>query len=603
MKNKHADSSLFRRILKQAQPYRFRIGGFFMLSLLATPLALLAPVPMKIVVDNVINQGPFPNWLEPLVPTSVQTTPAALLVFSIVFFLIITLLTTIHKLFTWNILYTRITEKMLLDFRSRLLNYAQRLSIGFHDSHGTSHASYRIHYDTYAVQNVVFDTIIPLTSSVLTFVAMLFIVFQLDLTLALIAIIAVPFIFLMTSLYRKPLRKGWTDYKNQDYAALSIVNEVLSMLRVIKAFGREEYEGKRFSSDTQTAIHTKMRVTWMDVSLSVLMTLTTTVGTVAVLYIGTLHVLDGSLTLGNLLLIMSYLAQLYSPLKTIGSKVAGLQAQLASAERAFDLLDHPNETEEKPNALPLEEARGAIRFEHVTFSYNKKDDVLKNINCDIPAGTRVGIAGKTGSGKSTLVSLLFRFYDPDSGRILLDGRDLKDYRLKDLRRQFSIVLQDSMLFSGTIAENIAYGTMDKVDMGDIIRAAEVANAHEFITRLPDGYNSQVGERGMKLSGGERQRIALARAFISDAPMLVLDEPTSSVDTRTESVIVHSMDKLMEGKTTFIIAHRLTTLESCDLLLVIDDGRIVNVTSRVKETVRQAVLDGGLEINAKGEILD
>lgn len=603
IKKVNTDTQLFRRILQQAKPYRFQIGLYFGLSMLATPLALLSPVPMKLVVDNVIGRDAIPQWLDYFIPDAVEQSTSSLLLFSILFFFLIKFLSIIQKLYTGNILYSKITENILLDFRSKLLSYAQRLSIGFHDSNGTGHASYRIQYDTFAVQRVVFDTIVPLISSVLTFGAMLYIMLLLDQTLALIALSVAPFIFLMTELFRKPLRKGWTDYKNRDYLALNIINEVLSMLRVIKAFGREKYEEERYVETTKKAIDSRLNVAWVSSALDLSMGLTTTIGTIVVLYIGTSHVLEGTLSLGNLLLIMSYLAQLYSPLTTIGTMVAGLQAQLTSAERAFSLLDHPIEVPETSAAVPLKKAKGDIRFENVSFSYNKKDLVLREISLEIPAGTRIGIAGRTGAGKSTLVSLLFRFYDPNSGTIYLDGEDLKNYRLKDLRRQYSIVLQDSFLFSGTIAENIAYGTPDEIDMDQIIHAAKVANAHEFISRLPEGYHSKVGEKGMQLSGGERQRIALARAFAANAPILVLDEPTSALDTSTEVSIVKSMNKIMEGRTTFIIAHRLSTLESCDLLLVIEDGQVANVTSNVVETVKEAILNGGLQVNAKGEILD
>lgn len=602
MEKDFKDFSLFRKILQQAKPYRFKIVWFFFLSILATPLALLAPVPLKIVVDNVINKDEMPYWLDVFIPTSVQQSSHQLLLFSIFLFLFIAVFSSLHKLYTWNILHTKITENLLLDFRSRLLNYAQRLSIGFHDAKGISHASYRIHYDTFAIQLVIFGTIISLVSAILTFVAMMYIMLVLDSTLALLALVFAPFIFLFTELFRKGLRRGWTDYKNQDHNALSIINEVLSMLRVIKVFGREEYEGGRFLRTSQRAIGSRMKVAWLDVFLTFLIGLTTTAGTVLVLFIGTKHVMEGVLSLGSLLLIMSYLAQLYTPLKTIGSKVAGLQAQLTSAERAFSLLEHPLEVSDTPDSIPIKDTRGQIKFEQVSFSYNERHQVLKNISFEVRSGMRVGIAGRTGAGKSTLISLLFRFYDPDSGRILLDGRDIRQYMLKDYRKLFSFVLQDSLLFSGSISENIAYGAPGSNEK-EIIRAAKVANAHEFITNLPEGYQTKAGEKGMKLSGGERQRIALARAFIADAPILVFDEPTSSVDTKTEAAIVDSMDRFMKGRTTFIIAHRLTTLERCDLLLIIEDGKIIKSTTNVKQTIREAILNGSLHVDAKGEFID
>jgi ATP-binding cassette subfamily B protein len=321
--------------------------------------------------------------------------------------------------------------------------------------------------------------------------------------------------------------------------------------------------------------------------LGLLLGVTTAFGTAAVLFIGVSNVMAGVLTLGSLLLIMGYLSQLYSPLKTISRKVASLQSHFASAERAFDLMDEPPDVVERPDAQPLIRAKGAVAFQKVSFAYGGEQLVLEDITFEIPAGMRAGIAGQTGAGKSTLVNLLTRFYDPTSGQILLDEVDLRDYKVADLREQFAIVLQEPVLFSTSIAENIAYARPGE-SFHHIIEAAKAANAHDFIQALPEGYETQVGERGMRLSGGERQRIALARAFLKDAPILIMDEPTSSVDTRTEIGIVEAMDRLMEDRTTFMIAHRLTTLENCDVLLMIEDGKLVSLEQDVSKSVKVAL---------------
>lgn len=596
------DIALLHRVFQEARPYRFKIAGFFLLSLLATPLALLAPIPLKIVVDNVIGKQALSYWLDLLFPDAWQQSPGNLLLLAILLFLLITLLTSLQNLYCGNILLTKITQRILLDFRSRLLNHSQKLSIGFHEDKGSAHASYLINYDAYALQNVIFSTIIPTISAAVTFCSMIYVMLSLDFSLALVALIVSPIVFLLTNRYRNPLRNKWREYKNLDHSSLAIVNEVLNMLRVIKAFGREEHEALRFHKDSTAAVQSRIRVEWLQASLTLLMTLATAVGTVLVLFLGTTHVLEGTLSLGNLLVIMSYLSQLYEPLRTIGTKVAGMQSYLTSAERAFSILDQPAEVPESPKAIPLNRAKGDITFENVSFCYNGREKVLHDISFEVQSGMRVGIAGRTGAGKSTLINLLFRFYDPASGRILLDGHDIRQYQLKDLRKQFSIVLQDSLLFSGTIRDNIAYGSLNCNDQ-DIIKAAKVANADEFIAQLPKGYETKVGEKGMQLSGGERQRIALARAFLANAPILVFDEPTSSIDTKTEADIVESMESVMKGKTTFIIAHRLSTLENCDLLLIIDQGRIIQSTTNVTHTIRKAVLNNGLLVNAKGEFID
>jgi ATP-binding cassette, subfamily B, bacterial len=276
--------------------------------------------------------------------------------------------------------------------------------------------------------------------------------------------------------------------------------------------------------------------------------------------------------------VMGYLGQLYDPLNTLSNSKATLQSSLASAERVFSLLDETPDVVERPDARPLDRAAGAVGFSGVSFAYREDHPVLHDVSFEISPGTRVGISGKTGAGKSTLMSLLIRFYDPAIGEISLDGTDLRDYKLADLRNQFAIVLQEPVLFSTTIAENIAYARQG-ARKEEILEAAKAANAHEFIVSLPNGYETEVGERGMSLSGGERQRIALARAFLKDAPLLIFDEPTSSVDTKTEAAIMEAMERLMHGRTTFMIAHRLGTLANCDTRLEIEDGRIVRFEER------------------------
>jgi ATP-binding cassette subfamily B protein len=316
----------------------------------------------------------------------------------------------------------------------------------------------------------------------------------------------------------------------------------------------------------------RMRAMLQEYVYALLTGLVVASGTAAVLYLGVRDTLSGDLLLGNLLLIISYLKQLYDPLKTIGQQFASKQKAMASAERVFALLDELPEVPERPGAHAIERAAGAVCFEDVSFTYpGMMQAALRDVTLNVPAGSRVGIAGKTGSGKTTLTSLLIRFYDPTDGKILLDGRDIRDLKLADLRNQIALVLQEPVLFATTIAENIAYGRPD-ADQDEIVAAAQAANAHDFIERLPDGYDTVVGERGMTLSGGERQRIALSRAFLRDSPIVILDEPTSSVDVQTEALIMEAMQRLMIGRTTFMIAHRLGTLAGCDLLLRLDHGR-------------------------------
>jgi ATP-binding cassette subfamily B protein len=330
----------------------------------------------------------------------------------------------------------------------------------------------------------------------------------------------------------------------------------------------------------------QVRLSIQQAVFNVLTGLTIAVGTAAALYFGVRHVRAGTLTVGSMLMIMAYIAQIYQPLQTLTGKVTDLQVWLASLERAFVLLDQQPEIAERAGARKLSTATGEFEFRSVSFGYDGSGRGLHNLFFKIPAGSRVGIVGATGAGKTTLLNLLMRFYDPTSGEVLLDGHDIREYRIRDLRRQFAVVLQEPVLFAASIAENIAYGKPDATDE-EIIAAATAAASHEFILNLPEGYETEVGERGSRLSGGERQRISLARAFLRNSPILILDEPTSSVDVHTEAAIMEATDRLISGRTTFMIAHRLSTLKSCDLVLVLDQGRLAEIKECAPEAWTQA----------------
>jgi ATP-binding cassette subfamily B protein len=545
------------------------------LSLMSTPVALLTPLPLKIVVDSVLGDKPLPGFMQPMVPEIVTGSKAMILILAVVLVMIVALLSQLRGICSL-ILQTYTGENLVKDFRTRLFRHAQRLSLSYHDWRGTADSIYRIQYDALAVQWITTDSLIPLVTSIVTLVSMIYITALIDLQLALVALTVSPLLFLILRIYGQRLRTGWRGQKKLESSTLEIVQETLGGIRVVKAFGQEDREKERFTGRASETLMARVRLSFQEGGLGLMVGLITAAGEAAVIFIGVRNVQAGSLTLGDLLLVMGYLAQLYRPLQSISKKVGDLQRSLASAERSFALLDQAPEVVAAPNARPLARAKGALLFEDVSFAYERENiPVLQNVSFGVQPGTRVGIAGATGAGKTTLVSLLTRFYDPTSGRITLDGVDLRDYKIADLRNQFAIVLQEPVLFSTSIAENIAYAKPE-VDFEEIVAAAQAANAHEFITRLPEGYGTQVGERGMRLSGGERQRISLARAFLKDAPILILDEPTSSVDTKTEAVIMEAMTRLMRGRTTFMIAHRLSTLEQCDLGLQIEDGRLVDM---------------------------
>jgi ATP-binding cassette subfamily B protein len=354
-----------------------------------------------------------------------------------------------------------------------------------------------------------------------------------------------------------------------------VIQEVLTGLRVVKAFGQEGREQARFVGRSRDGVRARLRLAVAEGAYGLLVGFIVAAGSAAVLFVGGRLVRTGSVTTGELLAVMSYLAQLYAPVKTAAKRAGTLQGQLASAERVFDLLDQTPAIHERPGARPLERAAGAVTFTDVAFGYEPLRPVLRSVSFSLRAGARVGVAGPTGAGKSTLMSLLTRLTDPGEGCVLLDGVDLREYRLPDLRNQFGIVLQEPVLFSTTIGDNIAYARPG-AGRGEIEAAAAAAHAHDFITALPDGYATQVGERGLRLSGGERQRISLARAFLKDAPILILDEPTSAVDVRTEELILDAVERLTAGRTSFMISHRPGTLNACDVVLEVEGGRVTVV---------------------------
>jgi ATP-binding cassette subfamily B protein len=566
------DSALYRRLLRLARPFGKHLAALLLLDLLDGLFVLLTPLPLKIVIDSVVGSRPPPRFLAPLLPEAVAESATALLVVAVGLLLSVALLGNLQSL-AGALLRAWVGERLVLGFRSRLFRHAQRLSLSYHDAEGTADATYRIQKDAASLQDLLIDGALPLAGAALTLALMFAVTLWLDWQLGLVAVAVAPVLLLLAGRYKRRLRQQSREVKKLESGALAIVQEVLSVLRVVKAFGQEDRERDRFVRHSREGMRARLRLLLAEGLYGTAIRLTTALGTAAVLFLGVTHVRDGSLTLGGLVLVLSYLAQMYDPLKTISRKAGGLQSHLASAERAFALLDQRPDVDDRPGARPLARAAGALAFRGVTFGYGEGRPVLRDVSFAVEPGTRLGVVGATGAGKTTLLNLLTRFYDPDAGQVLLDGLDVRAYRLADLRGQFALVLQDAVLFSASVAENIAYAcpgaTREEVE-----GAAKAACAHDFITRLPDGYDTRVGERGMCLSGGERQRIALARAFLKDAPILLLDEPTSAVDVRTEADILEAMERLMRGRTSIIITHRLTPLSACDAVLALEHGQLV-----------------------------
>ena len=575
--------SVLLRVLLESRSCWPHLLGIAGLSILSLPLTLLYPLPLKVVVDSVLGTEPLPPWLVHTVPW--LRGRSASLEAAIGILLGIALLVSFQSLAAWW-LQTYTGEKLVWDFRARLLNHVQRLPLMFHDRYGAIDSVYRIQHDAPSIQYVTIQGVVPLMTAVFTLVGMIVVTARMDPVLSLVALVITPVLYLLSLGCSRLVRQRSETIKDLDSSALAVIQEVIGSIRVIKAFGQENREHDRFVRRSAKRMSQQVRLSIQQSVFNVLIGLTIAVGTAAALYVGVRHVRAGALTVGSLLMIMAYIAQVYQPLQTLTGKVTDLQVWLASLDRTFALLDQQPEIAEWESARKLPSARGEFEFRNVNFIYDESGRGLQNLSFRIPAGTRVGIVGATGAGKTTLLNLLMRFYDPTSGEVFLDGRDIREYRIADLRKQFAVVLQEPVLFAASISENIAYGKPDASD-NEIIAAACAAASHDFILNLPESYDTQVGERGSRLSGGERQRISLARAFLRDSPILILDEPTSSVDVRTEATIMEATERLMSGRTTFMIAHRLSTLKSCDLVLVLDQGNLVEIKSCTPDTLVHA----------------
>jgi ATP-binding cassette subfamily B protein len=558
-----------RRIWPYMKPYRGLAVLTLVLTVLAAAIALAEPWPLAIVLDSVLSDKPPPGILQPLFGQSPD--PYDLLIFMVAIGFAITVLSQGLNVVTQYV-SVRLEENMILGFRSALFQHCQRLSLTFHDSEATGRLMSRINIQAGVLGQIPL-AFPPLFQAALTLIGMLVIAMFIDWQVTLVSMVAIPFIYYAIGLYGTRIVPQIQSVMGLEWRSLSIVYEAMAMLRVIVSFGREKYEHRRFREQGQTAVDARVRLTVKQTMFSLGVATAIGLGTALVLGFGAWHVLRGDITIGEMTVLIAYIASVYQPLEQISTTIGNLHEQFVFLNAALKLLDQEPEVKEAPDAVDPGRFKGEVTFENVSFAYETRSDTLKNITFTARPGQRVALVGPTGAGKTTLVNLLVRFYEPKEGRILIDGIDIRQMKLKALREHIGLVLQEPALFSGTIADNIRYGDLEATP-DDIIRAAKTANAHDFISRLPDGYETELGERGAQLSTGERQRIALARTVIKNAPILILDEPTASVDSKTESVILDALDELMIGRTSIMIAHRLATVRDADLILVIDDGELV-----------------------------
>ena len=463
--------------------------------------------------------------------------------------------------------------RMVFRLRCRLFDHLQRLSLAFHDSTTVGDSLYRVTWDTYCVQALFNSGIVPALSASFTLLGIGVIMLSLDWMLTLIALaIGLPLVLLIRTLDR-PMTERSLKFHQRESDISSRVQETLTGIRAVQAFGRETFESQRFRGSARDSLQANLRLTVLQSGSQAIVGLLLALGTTSVVWIGATRVLNGVLTIGDVVLLVSYVAMLYKPLETLAYTATTIQSAAASGRRVFTLLQAIPDVADAPQAVPYSENHAtAIIFDHVSFTYEKERPILQDICLTIPAGQKLALVGLSGAGKTTLVNLLPRFYDPTVGRITLHGHDIKSLTVESLRCQIALVLQDPVLFGSTIRENIAYGRPNATTQ-DIEAAARAAGAHSFIQELPEGYDTEIGERGTTLSGGQRQRIAIARAFLKDAPILIMDEPTSSLDVETERELLRVLNLLMKGRTTITIAHRLSTIREADRIILLQNGKI------------------------------
>ena len=565
--------SVYRRALLYFRPFLKETILGTVLMLTGIGFNLLKPWPFKVIVDEILTQGKprtvttaLERWLGPM------SGPGLILVLCLgmvgVYFL-----SGVLNLVT-NMIFVRVGLQSLLKLRTELYAYLQALPLKYHDARRSADSSFRVAYDSQAIQSI-YSKGSFIVSSVVTLAGTLVVMMRIDWTLTLVALGILPFVVLAIYYFAQRIRSQSTAIQERESDVLAVAQEGLSSIRMVHAFGREDFEVAQFRTRAANSLEANMVFTGTQMKSSLIIGTLMALGTAAMYYLGSIHVLDVRLSLGDLLMLNFYLTTLYTPLEALTYTTWALEGAAAGAQRCFEVLDQEDDVKDAPGAAAIAGTRGEIAFDHVDFGYEPSRLILEDINLEVGAGGTVAFVGGTGAGKSTLLSLAPRFYDPNKGQVTLDGRDLREITKKSLRAQISMVLQDTLLFSTTIRENIAYGKPEATEE-EIIEAAKRAQAHDFILRMKDGYSAQVGERGGHLSVGQRQRIGIARAFLKNAPILLLDEPTSALDPTTEAAIMETIKELMKGRTTLIITHRIATVHDMGKIVVLRNGRVVEV---------------------------
>ena len=533
---------------------------------------LLQPWPLKIVLDNVLKSQPLHGWLNQKILAWVGDDKLSIVGLAALAVLAIAILDAIAS-YTEKYITTSVGQWVTHDLRRTLYSHIQRLSLAYHDQKQTGDLISRVTTDIDAIQSFINSGLLSSLVNGLTLAGMLGVMLYLNWRFTLIALSIAPVLFAVVYTYTRRIKKASREVRKKESEIVSVMQEVLSSIRVVKAFAREDYEQHRLEEESLEGVEIALRARSLKAKLSPLVDLIVAVGTSLVLWFGARLALSGDLSAGSLVLFIFYLGKMYKPMQELSKMTDSYSKAAVGYERIRDVLDTDRDVKDLPGARRAPRFRGAVEFENVDFHYNAEQPILKNVTFKIEPGQVAALVGPTGAGKTTIVSLIPRFYDPTSGAVKIDGVDVRRFTQKSLRQQTSFVLQETVLFHGTIWNNIAYGKPDAT-RSEILRAADLANAHEFIDKMPGGYNSIVGERGVTLSGGQRQRIAIARAIIRDTPLLILDEPSSGLDGASEKVVFEALDRLMADRTTIVIAHRLSTIQRAGVIFVVQDGAIL-----------------------------
>lgn len=552
------------------RPYWRSLALAALVMIVGSGVALLEPWPLKIVLDHVIAAKPAPPWLSDW--TVGDGARLALLDATVVAVLAIAAVAAASS-YTQKYLSTTVGKRVGYDLRRRLYHHVQRLSLSFYDQRQTGDLVVRLTADIDAVEAFITSAVLGMALDALTLAGMIAVMFIIDWRFSLIALSIAPLLFILVARFTRRIKAAAREVKRQESALASVVQESIASARIVKAFSREVFEEERFNRQSMAGVDAALRARRIKALLTPLVDLVTALGTCLVLYVGARLVLADRMTAGALVVFVLYLGRMYKPIKDL-SKTADTVSKAAVAfERVGELMAIDSQVRDQPGARPAPRFTGRIEFDRVTFGYAPSQPVLNNVSVAIPPGRRAALVGTSGSGKSTLAALIPRMYDVWGGAIRIDGEDIRRYTLESLREQVSVVPQDPILFRASIAENIAYGRPHATE-ADILRASKLAHADEFIAQMPRQYETVLGERGDTLSGGQKQRIAVARALIRDAPILLLDEPSAALDAESEALVFDALWRLLDGKTSITIAHRLGTIRHADVIFVLDAGVIV-----------------------------